>query len=87
MIDDFPYDENNPDDPYNDSWAGSFYESMDMNDYLHGVALYSTNAVYTYVGPMEYDNMILFLWESTSSDPACPPYVLTQTNNINLLTN
>jgi hypothetical protein len=87
VLDDFPYDENNPDNPYNDDWADSFYESADMNTYLHGVALHSDNAIYTYAGPMEYDNMILFLWESTSSNPEVPPYVLTETNNINLLTN
>ena len=89
-VDDFPYDENNPDDPYNDSWANSFYEEYSMGQYLLSQTVYPSGTKYNYVGPMEFNGRTIFLWQvaldtPSTPDPSTIKYAATTTNDINLL--
>lgn len=91
-VDDYPWDESNPQDPYNNGWAESFYEYASMGEYFDLDQRGSpTGTKYNYVGPMEFNGKIIFLWQAAPDSPGGAPdpstikYAATTTNDINLL--
>lgn len=90
-VDDYPWDESNPNNPYNNDWASSFYESYSMGEYLDQYQRnHPTGTKYNYVGPMEFNGKTIFLWQVAPDSPDMPDpstikYAATTTNDINLL--